>query len=77
MFHVHSLLLSHSNHNAVAELFKKLDAIHGTYGPLTVTRGQLHELMGISLYVSSIEQDFISTQNDFVKKVYQKKYREP
>lgn len=49
LFHIDDVLMTHALANAVTEHVKLLDEGHGRNDPLTVTRGKLHEHLGMTL----------------------------
>ena len=49
MFHVDDLKISHIDPNIVTEIVNKLDGEFGQITPLTVTRGKIHDYVGMTI----------------------------
>ena len=69
MFHIDDLLMSHKHPHIVTLFIKKLEAVYGKRDPLTVTRGLVHEYLGMTFDLREKGEVALS-QYDFVKKLY-------
>jgi hypothetical protein len=49
VFHIDDLLLSHLNPNIVTSYIRKLHKEYGSLENLTVTRGKVHEYLGMTI----------------------------
>ena len=69
MFHIDDLLLSNKFPNIVTLYIRKLQQEYGSREDLTVTRGQTHGYLGMTLdFTVKLEIRF--SQNDFLKKLF-------
>ena len=69
VFHIDDLLLSHKNPNIVTLYIRKLQQEYGSREDLTVTRGKIHEYLGMTLdFRVKFEVRF--SQYDFLKKLF-------
>ena len=69
IFHIDDLILAHSKPMITTKYIKLLDGIYGSKDPLTVTRGRIHEYLGMTIDFS-MKVGVAITQYDFVKKMY-------
>ena len=69
MFHIDDLLMAHKHAHIVTLFIKKLEHVYGKRDPLTVTRGLLHEYLGMTFDLREKGEVALS-QYDFVKKLY-------
>lgn len=49
LFHVDDLKISHVDENVVTSIIKIIDDTYGKYKPLTMTRGKVHEYLGMTI----------------------------
>ena len=49
LFHLDDLMMAHMHLGVVAEHIKLLDSVHRANDPLTITRGKVHEFLGITI----------------------------
>ena len=68
VFHVDDLMLSHKSPRVVTDIIKKLDMEYGKRDPLTVTRGPVHEYLGMTVDFRT-KGECAFTQYDYVKKM--------
>jgi len=69
IFHVDDLMLAHVMPVVVTEHIKLLDGVYGTNDPLTVTRGKVHEFVGMTIDFS-LKQGVAFSQYDYIKKFW-------
>ena len=69
VFHIDDLMISHKSASVVSQLIKKLNAEYGSRDPLTVTRGKLHEYLGMTIDFS-IKGECAFSQYDYLKKLF-------
>ena len=69
LFHVDNLMAAHMHPGVVTEHIKLLDGVYGTKDPLTVTRGKIHEFLGITIDFS-LQRGVAFSQYDFIKKFW-------
>ena len=69
LFHIDDLMISHKLPQVVTEQIKLLDEVYGKHDPLTVTRGKIHEYLGITIDFS-LKRGVAFSQFDFVKKFW-------
>ena len=69
LFHIDDLMLAHLMPHIVTELIRLLDGVYGSQDPLTVTRGKIHEYLGITIDFS-LKRGVVMCQYDFVKKFW-------
>ena len=69
MFHIDDLLMAHKHAHIVTLFIKKLEQVYGKRDPLTVTRGLVHEYLGMTFDLREKGEVALS-QYDFVKKLY-------
>jgi hypothetical protein len=68
VFHIDDLLLSHLNPNIVTLYIKKLHKEYGTLENLTVTRGKVHEYLGMTIDFR-VKSEVRFSQYNFLKKL--------
>ena len=68
-FHADYLLMTHGNPQVITDFMKNLDESYGKNDPLTVTRGKLHEHLGMTIYFR-IEGKCMFSQCDSIKKFW-------
>jgi hypothetical protein len=68
VWHVDDLKISHADHSIVTAIIETLNQCYGQLKPLTVTRGKLHEYLGIQLDYSVLGKVAIRMQ-DYIRKV--------
>ena len=69
MFHIDDLLMGHYNPNIVTLYIRKLQKEYGSLEDLTVTRGKVHEYLGMTVdFRVKLEVQF--SQYDFLKKLF-------
>jgi hypothetical protein len=68
VFHIDDLLLSHLNPNVVTLYIRKLHKEYGSLENLTVTRGKVHEYLGMTLDFR-VKSEVRFSQYDFLKKL--------
>ena len=49
LFHTYNVMITHGMANVVSDQIKLLDGFHGKNYPLTVTRGKIHECLGMTI----------------------------
>ena len=69
MFHIDDLLMSHKHPHIVTLFINKLEQQYATREPLTVTRGLIHEYLGVTFDLRVTGQVALS-QYDYLKKFY-------
>ena len=69
MFHIDDLLMAHKHAHIVTLFIKKLEQVYGKRDPLTITRGLIHEYLGMTFDLREKGEVALS-QYDFVKKLY-------
>ena len=69
LFHIDDVMLTHVLHNAVKECIKRLDDVCGKNDPLTVTRGKIHENLGMTIDFR-IKGQVAFSQHDAIKKFW-------
>ena len=69
MFHIDDLLMAHVHPHIVTLFIKKLELVYGERDPLTITRGLIHEYLGMTFDLRD-KGEVILSQYDFVKKLY-------
>ena len=69
MFHIDDLMMSHVDPEIVTEHVKKLDGVHGNKHPLSITRGKMHEYLGITIEFG-LKRGVSISQYDFMKKLW-------
>jgi len=69
LFHIDDLMLAHLQPQIVTEHIKKLDGVYGNQDPLTITRGKIHEYLGITVDFS-LKRGVGFSQYDFIKKFW-------
>lgn len=69
MFHIDDVILTHLYPQVVTEYIKRLDVIYGKKDPLTVTRGKVHDYLGMMIDFR-MEDRYSFTQCDTVKKFW-------
>jgi hypothetical protein len=62
LWHVDDLKISHVDTSVVDELIRKLNEKYGTEDPLTVTRGKIHEYLGMTIDFTT--NDMVSIRMD-------------
>lgn len=67
MLHIDNLLMSHHHPHIVTLFIKKLEDVYGKQDPLTVTRGLVHEYLGMTFDLRE-RGEVVLSQYDFVKK---------
>ena len=67
VFHVDNLLMTHGCLQAITDFVKKLDEVCGKNDPLAVTRGKLHECLGMTIDFRT-EGKCMFSQHDSIKK---------
>ena len=70
MCHADDLIISHVNPMVVNDHIKMLDEEHGSKDPLSVSRGKIHEYLGMTIDFNEILGACIITQYDFIKKLH-------
>jgi hypothetical protein len=68
VFHIDDLLLSHLNPNIVTLYIRKLHKEYGSLENLTVTRGKVHEYLGMTIDFR-VKSEVRFSQYDFLKKL--------
>jgi hypothetical protein len=68
VFHIDDLLLSHLNPNIVTLYIRKLNKEYGSLANLTVTRGKVHEYLGMTIDFR-VKSEVRFSQYDFLKKL--------
>ena len=68
VFHIDDLLLSHLNPNIVTLYIRKLQKEYGSLANLTVTRGKVHEYLGMTIDFR-VKSEVRFSQYDFLKKL--------
>jgi hypothetical protein len=68
VFHIDDLMLSHMNPNIVTLYIRKLQKEYGSLENLTVTRGRVHEYLGMTIDFR-VKGEVRFSQYDFVKKL--------
>jgi hypothetical protein len=68
VFHVDDLLMSHKSAEIVTMMIKRLDTEYGTRDELTVTRGPIHEYLGMTIDFT-VKGECAFSQYDFLKKL--------
>jgi hypothetical protein len=68
VFHIDDLLLSHLNPNIVTLYINKLNKEYGSLANLTVTRGKVHEYLGMTIDFR-VKSEVRFSQYDFLKKL--------
>ena len=68
MFHIDDLLMAHVHPHIVTLFIKKLELVYGKRDPLTITRGLIHEYLGMTFDLRE-KGEVILSQYDFVKKL--------
>ena len=66
LWHVDDLKISHKNPSVVTSVIEQLNAEFGEKAPLTVTRGKVHEYLGMTIDYSSPGKVMISMK-DYIK----------
>ena len=69
MFHIDDLLMSHRKAEIVTLYIKKLEREYGKRDPLTVTRGLVHEYLGMTFDLRTKGQVSLS-QYDYIKRMH-------
>ena len=69
VFHIDDLLLSNKYPNIVTLYIRKLQQEYGSREDLTVTRGKIHEYLGMTLDFS-VKLEVRFSQYDFLKKLF-------
>ena len=69
LFHVDDVLLTHKMASVVTEYIKRLDSTCGQNDPLAVTRGKIHEYLGMTLDFRR-KGEVAFTQYDAIKKFW-------
>ena len=69
MFHIDDLLMAHMHPHIVTLFIKKLEHVYGKRDPLTITRGLVHEYLGMTFDLRE-KGEVILSQYDFVKKLH-------
>ena len=59
LWHVDDLKISHVDANVVSDVIRQLEETFGNEAPLTVTRGKIHEYLGMTLDFSKPEKAMI------------------
>ena len=68
VFHIDDLLMSHRSATVVTDMIKKLDREYGTKDDLTVTRGRVHEYLGMTIDFT-VPGECAFSQFDYIKKM--------
>jgi hypothetical protein len=69
LFHIDDLMMSHKSPNIVTLYIRKLEREYATRDPLTVTRGKVHEYLGMTVdFRKKLQVTF--TQYDYLKKLF-------
>ena len=68
VFHIDDLLMSHESPEVITKMISKLDKEYGTKDDLTVTRGPIHEYLGMTIDFS-VKGECAFSQYDFLKKL--------
>jgi hypothetical protein len=63
LWHVDDLKISHKNPDVVTSVIRQLDAEFGQKSPLTVTRGKIHEYLGMTIDYSVVGKVQISMKD--------------
>ena len=66
LWHVDDLKISHLNPDVVSDIINKLNARYGKEAPLTVTRGKVHEYLGMTIDFS-VTGKVIIQMDDYVE----------
>ena len=69
MFHIDDLLISHMKPETVTLYIKKLEQEYGKRDPLTITRGLVHEYLGMTFDLRRKGEVALS-QYDYIKKMH-------
>ena len=69
LFHIDDVLLTHELANVVSEHIKLLDEVYGQKDLLTMTRGKVHEYLGMTIDFRQ-EGSVAFTQYDAIKKFW-------
>ena len=69
MFHIDDLLMSHRRADVVTKYIKLLEQQYGKRDPLTVTRGLIHEYLGMTFDLRTKGEVALS-QYDYIKKMH-------
>ena len=71
MFHIDNLLMSHKHPHIVTLFIKKLEQQYAMRDPLTVTRGLIHEYLGMTFELRvTVTGQVALSQYDYLKKFY-------
>lgn len=68
IFHVDDLLMSHKSPTVVTEMINRLDKEYGSRDKLTITRGRIHEYLGMTVDFS-VRGEVSFTQYDYIRKL--------
>jgi len=52
LWHVDDIKVSHKDENVVTSVLKQINEVYGKEAPLTVTRGKVHEYLGMTIDIS-------------------------
>ena len=67
-WHVDNLKISSQNESVVESVLKKLSAVYGKVSPLTITRGKVHDYLGMCIDYSQNDKVII-TQYDCIHEI--------